>query len=153
MGLDLRKSKSQPLSTNVFVFFLVQALAAGDADWEVACPAPNRFFETNLKPPASIIKPSIPRTTARVTMAPITPATARDMPPDDEDNIEEVAEGEDPEDVDVAVDAHTPVVFPQALPIGSEMRILCGKVEVTYTRPFGHQWQSCSFQRRKYSMG
>ena len=47
--------------------------------------------------------------TASVTMAPMTPATAFEMPPDDE--VDEVGEVELPVEVDV-VDAQTPVEFP-----------------------------------------
>ena len=54
--------------------------------------------------------------TAKVTIAPITPATAFEIPPDPEEEEEEVEEAEEEDDDEEAVvlEAQTPVVFPHA---------------------------------------
>lgn len=66
-----------------------------------------RFLLTSLRPPTNMTNTSRPKTTARVTMAPMTPATALDTPPDPEDEgVAVVAAG--------ALPAHVPVVFPHA---------------------------------------
>lgn len=70
-----------------------------------------RFLLTSLRPPTNMTNTARPRTTARVTMAPMTPATALDTPPDpelDEAVGEAVVAGG-------ALAAHTPVLLPHAL--------------------------------------
>jgi len=72
----------------------------------------------------SMINSSIPRMTANVTMAPITPATAFEIPPPLEEVLDEDPD-EDPEDPlplelplpeDASkLGAQTPVLLPQAL--------------------------------------
>lgn len=57
------------------------------------------------------MRASTPRMTAKVTIAPITPATAFEMPPDEE----EVAVADEEEEVAVEVEAQIPLVFPQAV--------------------------------------
>ena len=63
---------------------------------------------TTLRPASNKIRASAPRITASVTIAPVTPATAFEIPPDD---FDEVVEPEVPVEVDV-VEAQTPVEFP-----------------------------------------
>ena len=77
-------------------------------------PAPlKRFLLTNRSPPINKTRASMPRSTARVTKALMTPATALDIPPVDEGL--ELALGElDVEFTLVVVLVQTPVVFPQA---------------------------------------
>lgn len=67
-----------------------------------------RFLLTSLIPPTNMTNTARPRTTARVTIAPMTPATALDTPPDPElvVAVAVVAGG--------AALAHTPVVLPHA---------------------------------------
>jgi len=80
-----------------------------------------RFLLTSLSPARSMINNSRPKMTPSVTMAPITPATARDMPPPEELVLElEPDEEEDPRPLLVLVlpnwsGAHVPVLLPQAL--------------------------------------
>ena len=74
--------------------------------------AANDFFLTSLNPPSNIATTSKPRTTARVTIAPITPATAFEIPDPllDDDDDDDVADAEEDEAVELA---QTPVVLPQ----------------------------------------
>lgn len=74
-------------------------------------PPASLFLLTTLMPPINRIKASTPRMTARVTIAPMTPATALEMPPPD-DEEEAVTDGE--EEVEVELEAQIPVVLPQA---------------------------------------
>ena len=99
-----------------------QAFTPEDSPFEPAKPFPpdTRFLRTSLRPATSIIRASAPRMTARVTMAPMTPPTAVEMPLPfplplfslDEDEEEPAADDE--EEVPDA-GAHTPVELPQAL--------------------------------------
>lgn len=57
-----------------------------------------------------MISASAPRITASVTIAPMTPATAFEIPPEEDED--EVAEVEVPVEVEVEVEAQTPVEFP-----------------------------------------
>lgn len=82
-------------------------------------PPANLFLLTSLKPATSMIKISAPRMTPSVTIAPMTPATAFEIPPPLEFEQEVVPDGEleelagplDPS----ALGAQTPVLFPQRL--------------------------------------
>jgi hypothetical protein len=65
---------------------------------------------TSLQPVTSKTKPSIPKITARATMAPITPATALEMPPEDE-----VDDAEVPDGAELEVEEHPVLELPQAL--------------------------------------
>ena len=73
---------------------------------------PTALLPTNRNPPTSMIKASTPKITASVTMAPMTPATARDIPPADEPEGEFAAG--DPEEEEEDEVAQTPVLFPHA---------------------------------------
>lgn len=68
-----------------------------------------RFLLTSLMPPTTMTNTARPRTTAKVTIAPMTPATALDTPFDPEPvvAVAVVAGG--------AAMAHTPVVLPHAV--------------------------------------
>lgn len=77
----------------------------------------NALFLASRKPPNNRTIASIPKITAKVTTAPITPATTVEIP---ELSGGEVGDGvpTDPPPVDVVVEdelAQTPVVFPHAL--------------------------------------
>lgn len=81
--------------------------------WGAGEAAPERFFEI-LSPPIKRINASRPRITANVTIAPMTPATAFEIPPDpDLDEEDGVAVEALPEAV-ADEGAQIPVVFPQA---------------------------------------
>jgi len=77
---------------------------------EATCPAPNLFLLTKRNPPSNMIRASNPRITANVTIAPITPATAFEIPPE-EDDCDEADVDADAEEEEV-VEAQTPVEFP-----------------------------------------
>lgn len=100
-----------PLSSLKFQQRYVPVHAFGATAPSLAPPF-SRFLLTNLKPATNSNKASAPRMTARVTMAPITPATGLLTPPPplpllplDEDAGAELVE---------EVLAHTPVLLPQA---------------------------------------
>jgi len=105
-------STLQIKSASIYSHAFAVALPAGD-------PPANLFLCTSLKPPASMIRISAPRMTASVTIAPMTPATAFEIPPPLECELEVVPEEElagplDP-DPESALGAQTPVLFPQRL--------------------------------------
>ena len=73
----------------------------------VSRPALRRFAMRN--PPIKKKRASRPRITARVTMAPMTPATARDISPE----LSVLDELDDPElEEEEVEDAHSPSVLP-----------------------------------------
>lgn len=80
-------------------------------------PALNLLLLTNLNPASNITNPSTPRTTASVTIAPMTPATGLLTPPPPPPPLVLPALPLfPPEEGDVSVEgAHTPVVLPHAL--------------------------------------
>lgn len=95
--------------SHAFTAVLPAVLPAGD-------PPANLFLLTSLKPATSMIRISAPRMTASVTIAPMTPATAFEIPPPLEFELggvpdEELAGPLDP----ITLGEQTPVLFPQRL--------------------------------------
>jgi hypothetical protein len=85
---------------------------AGVIDGEVTFPV-NLLLFTTLKPATSIMRASVARMTVSVTIAPMTPATAFEIPPEEDE--EAVAKADVPVEVEAVVEAQTPVEFPHLL--------------------------------------
>ena len=82
---------------------------------EAALAEANLFLLTNLNPPRSKIAPSIARITARVTIAPMTPATAFEIPDPEPEDFEEPLLDEEPSSPLRYAEEQTPVELPQAV--------------------------------------
>jgi hypothetical protein len=77
---------------------------------DVALVPASLFLLTNRRPPRIMIRSSMPKITASVTIAPITPATSNDMLVLDEDPVTVLLLFASPS----ASGLHKPVVLPQA---------------------------------------
>lgn len=75
-------------------------------------PPPNLFLLTTLNPAPNKTNASTPKITANVTIAPITPATALDIPP--LFSAEPESEPEEEEEEEAVVSAQAPVELPHA---------------------------------------
>ena len=66
---------------SIFLSASSHALGPGEPSLEfVAGPLPDRLLRTSRRPATSMINASAPRITARVTIAPMTPPTAVEIP-------------------------------------------------------------------------